>query len=118
MRKDQCNQKPPDDKKCKDKEQYYSCKPTCNNTCENYGRKGPCPLYCTKGCFCKRGLVLRKDGECVKPEECKKGKFLFKFIYIFEDACDVEATDLFINLLRMDYWIMDVNYEAILFNNH
>ncbi|KFM77647.1 Zonadhesin, partial [Stegodyphus mimosarum] len=52
-------------------EEYYECKPYCENTCEVYGRKNiTCRWVCVPGCFCKRGLIKRKDGACVKPEFC------------------------------------------------
>ncbi|XP_054709379.1 SCO-spondin-like [Uloborus diversus] len=31
---------------------------------------GACPNVCVSGCFCQNGYVKRKDGLCVRPNEC------------------------------------------------
>lgn len=58
--------------KCKSDEQYYTNKPDCKNTCENYNNPGVRCAAGKPGCFCKEGLVKRKDGKCVKPENCSE----------------------------------------------
>ncbi|XP_055949174.1 zonadhesin-like isoform X5 [Argiope bruennichi] len=60
----------PSPSKCGKDEQYYNCVPNCHNTCDTYNLKGPCPLYCMSGCFCKEGMVKNKDGKCVQPSQC------------------------------------------------
>ncbi|KAG8183312.1 hypothetical protein JTE90_002804 [Oedothorax gibbosus] len=58
---------------CGKNEKYYSCVPTCKNTCENYDDKHPiCPLYCRAGCACKEGYVKNRQGKCVKPSQCQE----------------------------------------------
>ncbi|GBN47146.1 hypothetical protein AVEN_91085-1 [Araneus ventricosus] len=80
VKPEKCNKSPPPTKpttkpnpSCGKNEQYYPCKPTCKNTCENYQAVRPiCPLICIAGCACKKGYVKRSDGKCVKPEKCNK----------------------------------------------
>ncbi|GFR05007.1 hypothetical protein TNCT_498982 [Trichonephila clavata] len=70
----QCKSTPPtkSPQQCGPNEQYYKCRPTCKNTCDNYQAEHPiCPRICIGGCFCKKGLVQRSDGKCVKPSKCK-----------------------------------------------
>ncbi|XP_035227821.1 zonadhesin-like, partial [Stegodyphus dumicola] len=56
---------------CPENQQYYKCKPTCRHTCSTYNStKAYCSKLCIPGCFCKPGMVLRKDGVCVLPERC------------------------------------------------
>ncbi|GFV25852.1 zonadhesin [Trichonephila clavipes] len=58
---------------CPANEQFYVCKPTCRNSCDNFNDTTmPCSLECTSGCFCKKGYVKRKDGACVPPTECPR----------------------------------------------
>ncbi|CAL1266706.1 unnamed protein product [Larinioides sclopetarius] len=78
VKPEKCNKSAPTIKptkpnqQCGPEEQYYSCIPTCKNTCDNYQAKHPiCPRICRRGCFCKKGLVKRRDGKCVKPEKCQ-----------------------------------------------
>ncbi|XP_071037337.1 zonadhesin isoform X32 [Parasteatoda tepidariorum] len=68
-----CENSSPPSEECGKDEEFYECRPTCKNTCENYKAKAPiCPLICIKGCACKKGLVKRNDGKCVKPDKCDK----------------------------------------------
>ncbi|GBM98800.1 Zonadhesin [Araneus ventricosus] len=54
---------------CKEKEEYMECGPPCPSTCDNIG-KSPCAVPCTKGCFCRSGLVRGPDGKCIPPALC------------------------------------------------
>ncbi|GFT53006.1 hypothetical protein NPIL_616831 [Nephila pilipes] len=66
-----CPSKVPPTRSCPKNQQYYSCIPSCNRTCMTYNSPSSyCPKECMKGCFCKKGFVMNKDGECVRPEEC------------------------------------------------
>lgn len=59
----------PDGVECPLNEEYRLCE-SCNKTCDN---PNPiCPAQCSKGCFCKEGLVRDKDGKCVKYDQCSK----------------------------------------------
>jgi hypothetical protein len=56
---------------CKIYEQYYEHIPVCPNTCELYIIRDR--IRCSQGppgCFCKEGLVKRKDGKCIPLEYC------------------------------------------------
>ncbi|GFR12685.1 uncharacterized protein TNCT_390051 [Trichonephila clavata] len=65
--------KPPAPKvTCRADEDYYECSPSCKNTCENFNNPGAKCQCGPPGCFCRRGLVLRADGRCVRPQECPK----------------------------------------------
>ncbi|XP_077288741.1 zonadhesin-like [Arctopsyche grandis] len=51
-------------------EEYLDCGTGCPATCENRIKKIACPnKNCVPGCFCKNGFV-RKNGKCVKWDEC------------------------------------------------
>ncbi|CAL1266709.1 unnamed protein product [Larinioides sclopetarius] len=65
-----CSSSTPSPPKCDKDEEYYDCVPNCHNTCDTYNKKGPCPLFCISGCFCKKGMIKNKDGKCVKPSKC------------------------------------------------
>ncbi|CAL1266711.1 unnamed protein product [Larinioides sclopetarius] len=54
---------------CTEDEEYQECGSACPSTCENIDPI--CPRICRRGCFCKKGLVKRRDGKCVKPEKCQ-----------------------------------------------
>lgn len=62
---------------CKKDEQFYDHKPDCKQTCENYNNPGVRCAAGEPGCFCKEGMVKRKDGKCVLPEKCLQGKIAF-----------------------------------------
>lgn len=54
-------------------EEWNDCGSACEKTCENKDLKIACLDVCKPGCFCKAGFV-KKNGKCVKPEEC--GEYL------------------------------------------
>ncbi|XP_054714544.1 SCO-spondin-like [Uloborus diversus] len=60
-------------KQCGRDEQYYDHIPDCKNTCENYDNPAVLCAIGKPGCFCREGLVKRKDGKCVPPRECPRG---------------------------------------------
>ncbi|XP_077284921.1 zonadhesin-like [Arctopsyche grandis] len=51
-------------------EEYKSCGSACPPTCEK--RISTCYVPCVGGCFCINGYI-RKNGVCVKPEDCSCG---------------------------------------------
>ncbi|KAI8420775.1 hypothetical protein MSG28_007986 [Choristoneura fumiferana] len=53
-------------------EVYSPCSAHCEPTCENSSPYRPCTRICKPGCKCIDGLVRRKDGQCVKVEECSQ----------------------------------------------
>lgn len=56
-----------------DTELFTDCGSSCPDTCENNrDTQRVCTLQCVSGCFCKSGLVRRKDDKCVTPSECKE----------------------------------------------
>ncbi|XP_055930162.1 zonadhesin-like [Argiope bruennichi] len=56
---------------CRPNEEFKECGLPCQITCDNLGIPAlPCPLQCTKGCFCKPGFVRNRDGDCVRPSSC------------------------------------------------
>ncbi|KAF9560769.1 hypothetical protein EC968_006055 [Mortierella alpina] len=58
--------------KCQKNELYKECGSTCPLTCENINNPPrACTLNCESGCFCKPGLIRRKDGQCVQESQCK-----------------------------------------------
>ncbi|GIY03103.1 zonadhesin [Caerostris extrusa] len=58
--------------RCGKNQQYYGCVPSCQGTCSAFLRKSRvlCRQLCKPGCFCKKGLYMRKDGQCVPPTQC------------------------------------------------
>ncbi|CAF1214853.1 unnamed protein product [Adineta ricciae] len=54
--------------------EFAECGSSCPRTCEdelNPLRKfRVCASTCRRGCFCKQGFVLGRNGKCVKPESC------------------------------------------------
>ncbi|GIY03099.1 hypothetical protein CEXT_538132 [Caerostris extrusa] len=67
----QCDDTGNSSEECGDDEEYYDCAPSCGGTCETYNNTATilC-LPCGPGCWCSKGLVKRKDGRCVPPQEC------------------------------------------------
>ncbi|GBM98796.1 Zonadhesin [Araneus ventricosus] len=56
---------------CRPNEEFKECGLPCQITCDNLGIPAPpCPLPCTRGCFCKPGFVRNRDGNCVRPSLC------------------------------------------------
>ncbi|GFQ88838.1 zonadhesin [Trichonephila clavata] len=56
--------------RCGVDEQYYECTPTCKSTCDNFANLS-IPCSCAPpGCSCKKGLIRRADGKCVRPNQC------------------------------------------------
>ncbi|GFY60956.1 zonadhesin [Trichonephila inaurata madagascariensis] len=57
---------------CPEKQQHYECIPSCKRTCMTYNSSSAfcAKEACLKGCFCKEGYVMNKEGECVRPEKC------------------------------------------------
>ncbi|VDP04044.1 unnamed protein product [Soboliphyme baturini] len=56
---------------CSENEVYSDCG-SCEDTCDTYsdGSSIPCPS-CSAGCFCRRGYVRSKEGQCVHPYYCR-----------------------------------------------
>nr|XP_021186143.2 zonadhesin isoform X1 [Helicoverpa armigera] len=52
---------------CPENEEYRFCE-NCIKTCDN--PNPVCPAQCTRGCFCKEGLLRDRDGNCVPPNQC------------------------------------------------
>lgn len=50
-------------------EEYNACGTACPKTCEQPEDR-PCTRQCVPNCFCPKGLLRRKDGKCVKPDQC------------------------------------------------
>ncbi|KAJ8712575.1 hypothetical protein PYW07_005417 [Mythimna separata] len=59
----------PNGSRCRDNEEYRFCEP-CNRSCDN--PNPVCPAQCSRGCFCRRGLLRDRDGTCVTPDKCSK----------------------------------------------
>ncbi|GFW21184.1 transposable element Tcb1 transposase [Trichonephila clavipes] len=57
---------------CGRDEQYYTCTPSCKNTCENCTNPAAKCACGPPGCFCREGLVKRADGKCLLPSQCPK----------------------------------------------
>ncbi|KAI4494295.1 hypothetical protein M0802_008978 [Mischocyttarus mexicanus] len=56
---------------CPKNSHFTDCGTPCPLTCENYNKQPqPCAFVCMKGCRCKEGFVLYKNGMCVRPSEC------------------------------------------------
>ncbi|XP_063367819.1 zonadhesin-like [Cydia amplana] len=55
---------------CPSSEHYDECNAHCEETCELHGSHITCLPYCNAGCMCNKGLVRRKDGQCVNLEDC------------------------------------------------
>ncbi|XP_061704905.1 zonadhesin-like isoform X1 [Cydia pomonella] len=55
---------------CPSSEHYDECNAHCEETCELHGSNITCLPYCIAGCMCNKGLVRRKDGQCVNLEDC------------------------------------------------
>ncbi|KAG8199023.1 hypothetical protein JTE90_021038 [Oedothorax gibbosus] len=55
---------------CTETAVFDECGSMCPPTCEQ-PNPGQCSLECASGCFCKPGFFKRKDGKCVKPQECQ-----------------------------------------------
>ena len=54
--------------------EYAECGSACPKTCDD--ERDPirkfrgCAAMCRRGCICKKGFILEKNGTCVKPEAC------------------------------------------------
>ncbi|GFW21180.1 zonadhesin [Trichonephila clavipes] len=72
VRPQECPKPPAPKVVCRQDEEYYECNPRCRNTCENFNNPEQKCQCGAPGCFCRQGLVLRADGRCVRPEECRK----------------------------------------------
>lgn len=54
---------------CPPFEEYLTCGPTCQITCDTLGTA--CPAgSCQPGCFCKAGRVRNSRGNCVSQTKC------------------------------------------------
>lgn len=54
---------------CPPFEEYLTCGPTCQITCETLGTA--CPVgSCQPGCFCKAGRVRSSRGNCISQNKC------------------------------------------------
>ncbi|PRD23390.1 UNVERIFIED_CONTAM: Chymotrypsin inhibitor [Trichonephila clavipes] len=66
---------------CPENQQHYECIPSCKRTCMTYNSSSAfcAKEVCLKGCFCKEGYVMNKNGECVRPEKCPTREYEFSF---------------------------------------
>ncbi|GFW21182.1 hypothetical protein TNCV_1948071 [Trichonephila clavipes] len=67
--------------RCGVDEEYYQCTPSCKNTCENFRNPTALCQCGPPGCFCKKGLVMRADGKCVRPNQCPDNLVALHFKY-------------------------------------
>ena len=56
--------------KCPPSEEYLTCGPTCQVSCDTIGVACP-PGPCVEGCFCKDGKVRSPRGNCISQRHCK-----------------------------------------------